>query len=62
MAAYTSGDYVYFNNMNDIPNKHHIGFILNQIHDIYITSPLKLWIKHFNHFQTYLLIKLLKNG
>ena len=34
MAAYNSGDYVYFNNMTDHPKKHNIGFTLNQRYDI----------------------------
>ena len=42
MAYYTSGDYVYFNNITDIPNKNHNGFILNHRHDLYITSPLNI--------------------
>ena len=41
MAIYTYGDYVYFRNMTDITNEHHIHLILNQIQDIYITSPSK---------------------
>ena len=28
--------------MKDNPNKHHIGFILNKINDMYITSPLNI--------------------
>ena len=42
MAAYTYGDYVYFNNRTDTPNKHHNNFILNQIPGMYITPLLKL--------------------
>ena len=42
MAAYTSGDYVYFDNMIDKPQKHQIGFILSQRYAMYITSPLKI--------------------
>ena len=41
MAAYTSGDYVYFKIMTDIPNELQNCLILNQIHYMYITSPLK---------------------
>ena len=46
MADYTCGDYVYFKKMDDIPTEHHNHFILNQIQDMYIISPLKLmeWI------------------
>ena len=42
MAAYNYGDYVYFNNMTDNPGRHHIGFIFNQRHGMYITSPLNI--------------------
>ena len=42
MADYTSGYYVYFNTMIDMTIKHHMGFLLNQINDMYIPSPLKL--------------------
>ena len=42
MAAYTSGDSVYFNNMTDKPKKHYTGFVLKQRHDMYITSQLKI--------------------
>ena len=41
MADYTSCGYVYFKNITDKSNEHHNHFILNQIHDMYITSPLK---------------------
>ena len=41
MSAYTYGDYDYFNNIIDTPEIHHLGFILNKIHAIYITYPLK---------------------
>ena len=42
MAVYTYDKYVYFNNMTDKPKKYDIGFILNQSHNTYITSPLKI--------------------
>ena len=42
MSAYIYGDYVYFNNMTDTPNKHHGRFILNQIPDLHITPRFKL--------------------
>ena len=42
MAYYTSGDYVYFNNMKDNPKTYHIGFIFNQKHDMYIISLLNI--------------------
>ena len=41
MAAYTSGESVKLKNMTDKPNEHHNSFIFNQIHYMYITSPLK---------------------
>ena len=41
MAYYTYGGHVYFKNITDITNEHHGCFILNQIHEMYITSPLK---------------------
>ena len=47
MSDYTYGDYVYFKNMTDTPNKHYIGFILNEIYYRYITSPLKFIDKIF---------------
>ena len=40
MTDYTSGDHVYFNNIIENPKKYLIGFILNQRHDMYITSSL----------------------
>ena len=36
MAAYTSGNYVYLNNITDHPERHYIGFVLNQRHGMYI--------------------------
>ena len=42
MAVYTYDKYVYFNNMTDKPKKYDIGFKLNQSHDMYITSTLKI--------------------
>ena len=50
MEDYTSGDYVYLNNMKDQTKIHHIGFILNHRHDIYITSPLKIMEEKFVSF------------
>ena len=50
MQAYTSGDYVYFNNMTDKPKRHHIGFILNQMHDMYVTPPLNITEVTFAQF------------
>ena len=47
MAAYTYGDYVYFNNITDTPNEHHNNFILYQIPDMYITSPPNLMDETF---------------
>ena len=36
--------------MTDIPNEHHNFFIFDQIHDMYITSPLNLMEKIFEPF------------
>ena len=47
MAYYTYCDYVYFNNMTDIPNENHNNFILNQIPDMYITLPPKFMNETF---------------
>ena len=47
MQAYTSGDYVYFNNMKYNPKKHHFGFIFNQRHEMYIISPWKIMEETF---------------
>ena len=47
MSAYTSGDSIYFNNMTDNTKKHHIGFLLNQRHDIYIKSLLNIMDQNF---------------
>ena len=46
--------------MIDIPNKHHIGFILNDIHDIYITSTLKFTDKIFESLPNLFVDKMLK--
>ena len=42
MEAYTYGDYVYFKNMTDTPNEHNNNLILNNIPDMYTTSPLNI--------------------
>ena len=42
MSAYKYGDYFYFKNTTNKPNKHHNHFILNQIPYFHITSPFKL--------------------
>ena len=62
MPAYTSGGCVYFNNMTDNPESHNIGFILNQRHDKYITSPLNITEEKLYHIQNYLLKKILNHG
>ena len=41
MADYNFGDCVYFKNITDIPNENHNHFTLDQISDMYITSPSK---------------------
>ena len=43
MPAYTFGGYIYFMNITDHPEIHHRVYILNQRHDMYITSPLKVF-------------------
>ena len=50
MPAYTFGSYVYFKNIPDQPEGHHISFILHQIPDMYITSPLKFLAEPFVSF------------
>ena len=47
VAAYTSGSYVYFNNMIDKAENHYIVFIFNQRNDMYITSPLNILDENF---------------
>ena len=42
-----------------MPNKHHIGFILNQIHDMYITSPLNIMEETFQSFTNLFVNKML---
>ena len=37
-------------NMTYMPNKHHIGFILNKIHNMYITSRLNIIVEMFELF------------
>ena len=60
MPDYNSGDYVYFNNITD-KTKSRVGFILNQRHDMYITSPLKIMEENLYHFQNYLLKQILNH-
>ena len=38
MPDYTHGEYVYFNNINDVNNEHHNHFMLNHITDFHHTS------------------------
>ena len=54
---YTSGYYVHFKNLTDIPNEHKDGFILNQIHDMYIALPLKFMYENFESFPNLFLTK-----
>ena len=61
LVAYTYGDYVYFKNMTDIPNEHHNHFILNQIQDMSITSPLKFMDETFESFPNLFVDKMIKN-
>ena len=60
MADYTYGGYFYFINMIDNPKKHLIGFILNQRHDTYITSPFNIMKETFVSFPTLFVKKLLE--
>ena len=60
MSAFISGDCVNFKNMTDIPNEHHNRFILNQIHDMYITSPLKFIDEIFELFPNLFVDEILK--
>ena len=50
IAAYTSGDYVYFNNMSENTKRHHIGFTFNKRHGMYITPPLNITEEKFVSF------------
>ena len=50
MSAYTSGDYVYFNNTKDKTDCYYIGFILDQRHEMYIKSPLMILEEVFTSF------------
>ena len=60
MEYYTSGDYDYFNNIIENPKRHHIGFIFNQIHDMYITSPLNIMKETFVSFPNLFVKEMLK--
>ena len=42
MPYFTSGDYVYFKDNEQVPKSHHKVFVFNHESDFYITSPLKL--------------------
>ena len=50
MPAYNFGDYGYFNNMTDKYKTNNIGFILNQRHEMYIISLLKIMEETFLSF------------
>ena len=58
MPTYIYGGYVYFNKNIDIPNDHHINFVLNQKTDFYIISPSILMIEKLHTCLSYLLMKL----
>ena len=60
MAAYTSGDYVYINNMTDNPKINHVFFILNQRHEMYITSLLNITEEKFVSLPNLSVKKILK--
>ena len=59
------GECVYFFLTIDIPNENYNHFILNQIHDMYITSPLKFMDEIFefltNLFVYQMLYKLMNS-
>ena len=46
--------------MTDIPNEHHNPFIFNQIHDMYITSPLHFMDEIFESFPDLFFDQMLK--
>ena len=62
MEAYTYGDYIYFKNMTDTPNKDYNNFILNQIPDFHITSPFKLMDDIFESLPMVTVDKIQKKG
>ena len=62
MPNYTSGDYVYFNNITDKPKIYHVGFILNQRDDMYITSPLNILEETYVPFPKIFFKKFLNHG
>ena len=47
--------------MTDIPNEHHNIFILNQIHDMYMTSSLKFMDEIFRLLSDLFVYQMLKN-
>ena len=47
LPDYTSGYYVYFWKYRDQPESHHSIFVLNQVPDMYITSPLNFLAETF---------------
>ena len=60
MKSYTYGDYIYFNNITDMPNEHHNKFILKHIQYMYITSPLKFMYEIFESLPNLFVKKFLK--
>ena len=60
MEAYISGDYVYFRNMTDIQNEHHSRFIMNHIHAMYITPPLKFMDEIFESLPNLFVVQMIK--
>ena len=62
MPDYTSGYYIYFNNMTDKPEIRYIDFILDHIHYMYITSLLNIPEETFVSFPKKLFKKNLNNG
>ena len=60
MVADNFGDCVSFINMTDTTNEYHDSLILNQIHDMHITSPLKFTDEIFESLPNLFVDKILK--
>ena len=62
MPDFTSGNYVYFKDNEEVPKSHHRVFILNQGSDFYITPPLKLLEESLSSLPKLFVKKLLNRG
>ena len=60
MPYYPYGDYVYINNKNDEPEKHHIQSILKIKSDIYIPSLSKLMYESLEYLPKLFVDKIIK--